>query len=306
MTTSKPELSIIILSYNVRDLLLNCLKSIYENKPKGVFWQIIVVDNASTDDSVKVIRQNFPQVEVVVNESNLGFSKGNNRGIPKATADVVLFLNPDTVIVGSVIQDSLSFLQKDPKVGALTCRVDLPNGELDYSCHRGLPTPWNSLCYFTGLAKVFPKVKLFAGYTASYLDINKTHEIDCGNGTFLMIKREAGEEIGWWDTDYFWNGEDIEFCYRLKQTGWRFFYFAEGRIIHYKGSSSGLWSTAKTVVPTETRVRAARSAAQAMRIFYKKHYYPNYPPLLRNLIMEGINLLERYRLYKINQGLKYA
>lgn len=306
MATSKPELSIIILSYNVKDLILNCLKSINDNQPKNVVWQIIVVDNASTDDSVKAIRKEFPEVEIVQNDSNLGFSEGNNRGVPKASADTVLFLNPDTIIEGSVIQDSLAFLQKDSKIGALTCKVDLPNGTLDYSCHRGLPTPWNSLCYFSGLAKLFPKIKLFAGYTASFLDINKTHQIDCGNGTFLMVKREAGEEIGWWDTDYFWNGEDIELCYRLKQAGWKFYYFAGGRIIHYKGSSSGLWSTAKVEVPKETKVRAARSAAQAMRIFYKKHYYPAYPPLLRDLIMTGINLLESYRLFKINQGLKYA
>lgn len=294
------NLSIIILSFNVKDILLECLESIYQNKSTQDKWQVIVVDNASSDGSLEAVEKAFPQTETYQTGKNLGFAKGNNYGVSFAKADTVLFLNPDTKVVGDVISKSLNFLKTDPKIGALTCKVDLPDGNLDYSCHRGFPTPWNSLTYFAGLAKLFPKSPFFSGYTASYLDINTTHEVDCGNGTFLMIKKDIGDKIGWWDEDYFWNGEDIEFFYRVKELGYKNIYFAGGKIIHYKGSSSGLWSTAKTEVPKERSIATAKHAAEAMRIFFMKHDYHKYPPLIRDFILLGVNSLEKYRILKIN------
>ncbi|MBI2020563.1 glycosyltransferase family 2 protein [Candidatus Daviesbacteria bacterium] len=226
-----PDLSIIILNYNVKDLLLNCLESIFKNKSSKDKWQIIVVDNASSDGSVEAVKEKYPEVELVVNKENLGFAAGNNAAIPKVKAPVVLFLNPDTVAINDVIQKSLKFLLSDPDIGALTCRVELPDGKLDYSCHRGFPTPWNSFAYFGGLAKMFPHSPLFAGYTATYLDISKTHEMECGSGTFLMVRKIAGDQIGWWDKDYFWNGEDIEFCFDLKERDWKIYFYPEVKII---------------------------------------------------------------------------
>lgn len=303
MSQEKPELTIIILNYNVKELLLNCLSSIFENKQKDDNWQVIVADNDSSDGSLDAVKERFPQVETLQNGSNLGFAKGNNAAIPKARADFILFLNPDTKIIGDAIQKSLEFIKTDPKIGALTCKVELPDGSLDYSCHRGFPTPWNAFCFFTGLASLFPGSKTFSGYTATYLDITKPHEMDCGSGVFLLTRRQAGEEVGFWDEDYFWNGEDIEFCYSLKTKGWKIYFYPEAKITHYKGSSSGLWYTAKTKVPKETKLRSAKNGVQAMRIFYKKHYYKKYPHVLRELVLLGINLLERYRIFKIN--LKY-
>ena len=239
--------------------------------------------------------------------ANLGFAKGNNFGVPFVKSNFVLFLNPDTVVKGDVIQKSLEMLKADLSMGAMTCRVEFPNGQIDYSTHRGIPTPWNSLAYFSGLSKLFPKSKLFSGYTASYLDIKKTHEVDCVSGVFLMLRKEAGEQVHWWDEDYFWNGEDIEFCYRLTQKGWKIVYFpySGGKIIHYKGSSSGLLSTAKVDVPKERRIRTAKFAAEAMRIFYKKNFYKKTAPLLRDMVLLGITILEKYRIFKISTGMKY-
>ena len=214
-----PDLSIIILNYNVRELLLKCLESVFRNKSQN--WQVIVVDNASSDGSVEAVKKEYSEVELVENKSNLGFAAGNNEGVKLAKAPIILFLNPDTVVVGKAIQKTYDYLMTNPDIGAITCRVELPDGKLDYSCHRGFPTPWNSFCYFLGLAKIFPKWKIFSGYTATYLDIHKTHEIDCLTGAFLMVRKIAGQQIGWWDKDYFWNGEDIEFCYSLKQKGWK-------------------------------------------------------------------------------------
>lgn len=303
----KPELSIIILTYNVKDLLLDCLKSLYQNKTSQDNWQVIVVDNDSQDGSLEAAKKEFSQIEAIQTGSNLGFSGGNNYAVPYAKADTVLFLNPDVIIEGDVIAKSLEFLQSDSKIGAVTCRVEFPNGMIDYSTHRGIPSPWNSLCYFTGLSKLFPKSPLFAGYTATYLDIKTIHPVDCISGVFLMCRRTAGEQINWWDKDYFWNGEDIEFSYDLLEKGWQIYYcpFPSGKIIHYKGSSSGLWSTSKVVVPKDRKLVAAKHASEAMRIFYKKHFYKKYPFIVRDIILLGITTLEKYRLLKINLGLKY-
>ena len=280
-----PDLSIIILNYNVRELLLKCLESVFRNKSQN--WQVIVVDNASSDGSVEAVKKEYSEVELVENKSNLGFAAGNNEGVKLAKAPIILFLNPDTVVVGKAIQKTYDYLMTNPDIGAITCRVELPNGKLDYSCHRGFPTPWNSFCYFLGLAKIFPKWKIFSGYTATYLDIHKTHEIDCLTGAFLMVRKIAGQQIGWWDKDYFWNGEDIEFCYSLKQKGWKIYFFPEAKIIHYKGSSA---RKEKATISHGT---------SAMRIFYKKHYYYQYPPILRDMILAGIKMLEHYRKAKL-------
>ena len=286
--TKNPDLSIIILNYNVKELLLNCLESVFKHKGKEDKWQIIVVDNASLDGSVEAVKKEYPQVEIVENKTNLGFAQGNNAGVPLAKAPIVLFLNPDTVVVNEAIQKSLKFLMSNPDIGALTCRVELPDGKLDYSCHRGFPTPWNSFCYFCGLAKLFPHSPIFAGYTASYLDTSKTHEIDCLTGAFLMVRKIAGDQINWWDSDYFWNGEDIEFCFSLKEKGWKIFFYPEVKIIHYKGSSAD-----------QEKSTAISHGISAMRIFYMKHYYKNYPIILRDLILAVIKGLEHYRKAKL-------
>lgn len=284
-----PDLSIIILNYNVRDLLLNCLESIVKNKGKENNWQIIVVDNASSDGSVEKVDEIYRnKVEIIRNRTNLGFAAGNNSAISKVRAPVVLFLNPDTVIVGDAINKSLEYLLSNPDIGALTCRVELADGQLDYSCHRGFPTPWNSFCYFIGLSKIFPHSPFFAGYTATYLDTKTTHEIDCLTGAFLMVRQIAGEQIGWWDSDYFWNGEDIEFCYCLKEKGWKIYYYHGAKIIHFKGSSA-----------KKEKSKTISHGVSAMRIFYKKHFYKKYPPIIRDLILLGIKTLEHYRKAKV-------
>lgn len=300
-----PELSIIILNFNVKDLLLNCLDSIFESRGKLDLWQVIVVDNASSDGSVEAVKSKFPQIELIENKENLGFAAGNNVGVKKAQAPVILFLNPDTVIKDHAIQKSLEVLLSDPDIGALGCRVELPDGRLDYSCHRGFPTPWNSLAYFSGLSKLFPKSAIFSGYSASFLDISRPHEVDCISGTYLMVRKIAAEQIGFWHEGYFFNGEDIEFCYSLRERGWKIYFYPDVSIIHFKGSSSGLWRTSATKVEKATKLSVATHAASAMRIFYKRHYYKKYPPIFRDFVLWGIKLLEHYRKFKIMTGLRY-
>ena len=120
-----------------------------------------------------------------------------------------------------------------------------------------------------------------------------------------MVRKIAGDVISWWDSDYFWNGEDIEFCYNLKEKGWKIYFYPDVKIIHYKGSSSGLWRTSATKVEKTTKLTAATHASSAMRIFYKKHYYKKYPFLFRDFVLWGVKLLEHYRKFKIMTGLRY-
>ena len=257
-------------------------------------WPTIVVDNASSDGSVEAVKSQFPKVTILETGKNIGFAAGNNFAIPHIKSDYLVFLNPDTEVKGQAIEMCLKFLESHSEFGAATCKVELPDGKIDYSCHRGLPSPWNTWCYFMGLAKLFPGTKLFAGYTATYLDINKPHEIDCATGAFLMVRKTAGEQIGWWDEDYFWNGDDIEFCFKLRQANSKIMYLPQEKVIHYKGSSSGLWETGASNVSKETKLMAAASGTKAMKIFLKKHYGGTFGAAMVNL---AIFVLEKYRLW---------
>lgn len=280
------KLSIIIVSFNGKEFLRKCIDSIRQNISSSTKHELIVVDNASDDDSVDMIAKEFPRAVLIRNDENFGFSKANNQAIKKATGDYILFLNPDTLIRENVIAEMITFMEINDRVGAVTCRVELPNGQLDDSCHRGFPTPWNAFCYFSGLAKMFPCSKLFSGYSLGWLDINSVHEIDACAGAFMMVRREAGEKIGWWDEDYFWYGEDLDFCYRLKQKGWKIFFVPSVSILHYKGVSGGIKRISQHVstATRETKIRATKARHEAMRIFYRKHYEKKYPRLIHWLV----------------------
>jgi len=294
----KIDLSIIIVSYNTRDLLRDCLASIAKAEREGLAIEVVVVDNGSTDRSDQMVENQFPQVKLIANKKNIGFAAANNIGLKHSTGRYLLFLNPDTIVGPGTFKAMISFMDKNPKVGAATCRVELPDGTLDYSCHRGFPTPWNAFAFFSGLAKVFPKTKLFAGYPLSFLPLDRIHEIDSACGAFLIVRREAGKEIGWWDEDYFWYGEDLDFCFRLKKKGWKIIFNPETKIIHYKGAASGIKKHSQKVATAtrETKIRAAKASTQVMRIFFQKHYKDRYPKAVYWLVMRGIGLLEKVRL----------
>lgn len=300
------KLSIIIISYNVKDLLETAIRSVFKTYKNEKDLQVIVADNASTDGSAQMVRRKFKKVTIVQSKVNLGFSAGNNIARKITKGKYVLFLNSDVEIKGNAIGKCLSLLEQRPELGAITCKVVLPNGKLDYSCHRGLPTVWNTLCYWSGLSKIFPGSAVFSGYTASYLSPNDSHYIDCINGAFIMIRKDLLDKINWWDEDYWWNGEDIEMCWNIKKMGYRIWYEASEQMIHYKGSSSGLHSTAKAEVAKEMKIRTAKSAAKAMKIFVNKHSQELGPYPVMIVVKLGIALLEKYRMWKINKGITYG
>lgn len=300
--TEKIDLSIIIVNFNTKEFLKRCLESLRQSLLGNSKVEIIVVDNASTDGSVQyfnVWKQN--DIKVIRNKENLGFAKANNRGIKKASGRYILFLNPDTIVPENTIKTMIDFMEANPKVGAATCRVELTDGRLDQACHRGFPTPWNAFCYFSGLEKLFPKSKFFAGYSLTYLPLDKIHEIDSGCGAFLLVRRQAGEEVNWLDEDYFWYGEDLDFCYRLKQRGWKIMFVPTVKIIHWKGVASGILKHSQKIslASGQTRIKAAKASTKVMRIFFQKHYKNKYPKIVYCLSMVGIFLLEKIRLAKI-------
>ncbi len=301
------DLSIIIVNYNTKVFLRNCLKSIIENISNKISYEVVIVDNASTDGSQSEILniKNLPagrqgqilNLKTILNNKNLGFSKANNQGIKNSSnSRYVLFLNPDTILQKGVAEEMIAFMDIHKNAGASTCKVILPSGELDDASHRGFPTPWNAFCYFSKLQNIFPKSKFFAGYTLGWKNLTKTHEIDVLAGACMLVRREAGEGIGWWDEDYFFYGEDIEFCYQLKQRDWKIYYFPKVSVMHYKGVSGGIKRQSKdiTTATVETKRIASRWRFNAMRIFYNKHYKKKYPRLVSFLVNAGINFVERF------------
>ena len=304
---SKTDVSIIIVSFNTRDLTIECIRSVVRTIKKSSY-EVIVVDNNSEDDSVKEIKslklkvQNFSsKFKVIENKENVGFSAANNTGVKEAGGKYVLFLNSDTVVYENTIDGMVEFMDRNKDAGAATCFVRLPNGKLDDAAHRGFPTPLRALSHFSGSSKIFKKSKIFAGYSLGHLDLNKTHEIDALAGAFMLVKREAGEQVGWWDEDFFWYGDDLDFCYRLKEKQWKIYFVPEFEILHYKGASGGIKKHSKLIstANSETRKRAHEARFAAMKIFYDKHYKHKYPKIVRNLVLSGISLkktIERLKL----------
>src|SRR3989344_1347992 len=285
------DLSIVIVSYNTKDLLEKCLESIYKTA-KDFSFEVVVVDNNSKDDSSEMVANKFKDVILIKNKENYGFSKANNVGIKKSKGRYVLFLNPDTVVYPKTLKTMIIFMDNHKDAGAATCKVVLVNGEIDDATHRGFPTPWNSLMFFTGFAKLFPKSKLFNGYHMGWLDMNKTHQIEALAGAFMLVRREAGEEAWWWSEDYFFYGEDLDFCYILKQKGWKIYYVVEASIFHHKGVSGGIKKISKEIstADKETKIRVTNWRYKAMEIFYDRHYKGKYPFFITYLIKLAIKV----------------
>lgn len=288
------KVSIVIVSYNTKDFLKKCLGSIVESDFKD--YEVIVVDNQSQDGTFEEFKnyklKGLNRFVFIKNSKNFGFSKANNIGVKESKGEYILFLNPDTEISSNTLSTVINFMDKHRDVGASTCKLVLPNKKLDDACHRGFPTPWNALCFFSGLEKLFPKSRLFSGYHVGWKDYSKPHEIDAGAGAFLIVRREAGEKISWWDEDFFFYGEDLDLCMRLKKNGWKVFYIPQTSVIHYKGISSGIKSHSKhlSLADIETRRSATTARYDAMKMFYNKHYKRKYPGLITWIVFKAINM----------------
>lgn len=315
----KVDLSIIILNYNTRDFLQGSLQSIEEADLVGIGIEIIIVDNASTDGSLEAIGSfqfPIPNLQLIKNKENLGFSRGNNVGVRYARGRYVLFLNPDTVVSKDSLKVAYEYMEEHPDVGVCGVRLELADGTLDDACHRGFPTPWNSLTHFLGLDEAFPKSRIFSRYTLGWLiDSKEPHEVDSISGAFFFLRRKAAEQVaclparqGWWDEDFFWYGEDLDFCYRLKEKslsagrqGWKVVFLPWVKVLHFRGVASGIKGHSKEISTAtfETKIKSAKASVEAMRIFYKKHYLDKYPLFVNWLVLLAMNFLEKWRVWRV-------
>jgi len=291
------KLSIIIVHFNTPELLEKCLDSLVEKKlPEE--WEIIVVDNGSNSKlQIPIFKQiQIINIQIITTNQNLGFSKANNIGIAKSTGEYVLLLNPDTIVSQHAIRRVIDYMDVDVRVGIATCKVQLPNGTIDDACHRGFPTPWNALCHFSGIGSLFPHSILFNGYHMGYRNMDRIHELDACVGAFMMIRRSAGEKLKWLDEDYFWYGEDIDFCYRMKKQGMAVVYIPAVSITHVKGASSGIQkhSQHQSSATVQTKAIAQKARFDAMRIFYRKHYHQTYSRFTYRMVMKGIEVMEKF------------
>jgi GT2 family glycosyltransferase len=294
----KVDLSIIILSYNTKELLKRCLQSLQKAKKNDYQIEVIVVDNASSDKSPEMVEKEFSQVKLIRSKKNLGYAGGNNLGLKKAQGEFILFLNSDTEIDEKALIKMMKFMKENPRAGASTPKTMLFSGGMDPDCHRGFPTPWASITYFLGLEKLFPKSKLFGQYHQFYLNLNKSHEIDAGFGTFMFVRKKVLEAVGEWDDQYFFYGEDLDLFYRIKEAGWKIMFYSEPLATHHKGASSGLRKESKGVTrpSRQTRIRVAKASIEAMEIFYKKFYQDKYPFWLTWVVLLGIRIKGGYRI----------
>lgn len=294
------DLSIVIVSYNTKELLEDCLKSIQKSNDK-LKKEVFVIDNNSQDGSQESVAKNFPAVNLIANKDNLGFSKANNLALKKAKGKYILVLNPDTQLQKDTLGKMFSYMENHPEVGISTCRVELVNGGLDKDCRRHFPTPWRALCHFSKISNVFKGSKLFDQYYMGYLSDKQDHDIDSCVGAFMFVRSNALKVVGHFDEDFFFYGEDLDLCWRFWQKGYKVTFTPITKIIHHKGAASGMKPTSKhlTKATKDSKKRALRESTKAMVLFYKKHYKNKYPFFITWPVLTGIKLIENYRVLKV-------
>ena len=231
------KLSIIIVSYNVKDYIKQCLRSIYRSDLSKNLFEIIIIDNDSHDGTVDDIKTSFDDICIIENNLNEGFSKAVNKGIKKANGDFICLLNPDVIINENTFSTLINYLKLNNNVGCVGPKIINVDGTIQHSCKRSFPTPLNALFRLFSLDKIFPKSKFFGKYNLTYLDINKIHKVDAISGAFMIFNKSIINQVGYLDEDFFMFGEDIDFCFRIKNKGYDIVYNPETEIMHYKGES---------------------------------------------------------------------
>lgn len=275
---TKPKLTIIILNHNTKEILSNCLNSIKKCESEVPF-EVIVSDNSSTDGSVEMIKNDFKWV-TLIEGPNISFSNGNNRAREIVNGEFVLFLNSDTLIHNNTLKKTVEYIEKNTKIGALTCKLILENGQLDKDARRRFPTPCVS----------FNRLFLGNGKKYWYLDIseNKIHEVDAIQGAFFLTRKEILDNVGWFDERYIYDGEDLDLSFQIKKAGYKIIYYPESSITHLKKS------TKKKIGSISLKMDSVNS----MEYFYRKNLWSNYPIVFNYFVLVGIKLLKLIRFIK--------
>ena len=278
------DLGIVIVSWNTRDLLRDCLDSLA--KAEGdVAFEVVVVDNASSDGSAEMVAAEFPDVTLIASQENEGFTGGNNRGLralgfekhgPDTAPRYALALNPDTVVPPTALRAMVDYMDADSSIGVAGPKLVMLDGNLDKACRRSFPSPEVSFYHMIGLSKLFPHSKRFGRYNMTYMDPDTETEVDSVVGAFMMVRREAIQRVGLFDETFFMYGEDLDWAYRIKQAGWKVMYNPRVTVTHVKRAAS-----------RQSR-RAQTEFYRAMLIFYRKHYRTTTPWWLHSLILMGL------------------
>lgn len=281
------DLAVVIVSYNTVDLLRACLHSVMNSDAK-IAYAVCVVDNASTDGSADMVRTEFPQVQLIAHNKNVGYSAANNMGLrwfgfqqsKKPNIDTLpryaLLLNPDTVVPPKAFAEMIAFMDNHPLAGVAGPCVLRPDGSLDKACKRTFPSPKVSLYHMTGLGKLFPNSRTFNSYNLEYLPDTAVESVDSVVGAYMQLRREAIEEVGLLDEAFFMYGEDLDWAKRIKDAGWEVWYNGKTQITHVKEAASS------------QSVKSRIDFYEAMWIFYCKHYRSNTSWLPNKFIMLGI------------------
>ena len=275
--TLMPDVSFSITNYNTKDLLGLCIDSVIKGV-KGFSYEIIVVDDASSDGSAAMVREKYPQVKVIENEINKGYVRSNNIGIRASGGRYIMSLNSDTVVLAGSIEKIIRFLDNNPDTGAAGPKLLNSDGSIQLQARRGFPTPLNSFFYFSGLSRLFPENRSMGGYLLSYLDDKSITEVDSLCGAAMAVRREVIGEVGLMDESYFMYGDDIDWCYRIKKAGWKVYYLPEAEIIHYGGRGGSRRRSYRNIV----------EFYRAMAVFYKKHYSTGHIFIMNWLIYSAV------------------
>ncbi|NOZ61113.1 MAG: glycosyltransferase [Calditrichaeota bacterium] len=271
------DLSIIIVNYNVKEFLQQAVTSIRQ-AGRSLDCEVIVVDNASADGSVELVREKFPDVKLIANAENRGFAVANNQAMKIARGDFILLLNPDTIVQENTFSVIVDYFRQHPDCGMVGCKILNPDGSLQLACRRSFPTPWVALTKIVGLSRLFPRSKLFGKYNLTYLDPNENYEVEAISGSFMFFRREVMEQIGYLDESFFMYGEDLDWCFRVREAGWKIYYLPDTQIIHFKGESSKKSDTDLIL-----------QFYRAMKLFVEKHYQNRYFHVPQWLLMAGIS-----------------
>jgi GT2 family glycosyltransferase len=272
---AKPLVSALIVSYNVKDLLLDSLQAFFSSSDDPV--EAVVVDNASRDGSADAVAERFPDVKLVRQSRNVGYGKANNIGLQECEGRFILLLNPDVTVSEGSVGRLADFLLVRPDVGAVGPRLLRPEGMPDLAARRGFPTPATAFYRLAGLSKAFPKSRRFNRYNMGFLPDSEVHEIDAGTGACLLLRRAAIDRVGFFDPDYFMYGEDLDLCYRLRLGGWKIYYVPTATAVHLKGAST-----------RQATKRMLYEFHSAMWTFHHKHYAEEYPAFANGLVWASI------------------
>jgi len=301
------KLSIIILSYNTKDYLYKTLQSV---SPVKKDWEIIVVDNASTDGSPEMVEHEFPSVTVIRNTENFGFAGGNNIGIQKAKGQYVMLLNSDAeLLANSPLEPLVEYMDTHANVAMVTPHIVLPDGSTDMASHRGFPTPWNAVTYFSGCEKVFgalPLVnRIFGGYHQTWKDLSTIHDVDACSCAAVIVRSAALKKVGLLDERFFMYAEDLDWCLRFKEAGWRVVYNPTTRVLHHKHKSGIRKETLEEsredndrndkIIGHTIKQRAHTHFFQTMIQFYEKHYLVRYPRWIQRVVFMGIHVIQHMK-----------